>query len=114
MTDLPKTYLQMMSTVTEDAELRLELVEKELKMPKSDQVLIKVEASPINPSDHGVMFGWTDMSKGTSSGSGKDIVLTAPVSEHGMRIMKGRIGQPQQVGNEGSGTVVAAGDSDYA
>ena len=111
---LPKTYLQMMSTVTEDAELRLELVEKELKMPKSDQVLIKVEASPINPSDHGVMFGWTDMSKATSSGSGKNTVLTAPVSGHGMRVMKGRIGQPQQVGNEGAGIVVAAGDSDYA
>ncbi len=114
MTDLPKTYLQMMSTVTEDAELRLELVEKELKMPKPDQVLIKVEATPINPSDHGVMFGWTDMSKATSTGSGKDIVLSAPVSDHGMRIMKGRVGQPQQVGNEGAGTVVAAGDSEYA
>lgn len=114
MTDLPKTYLQMMSTVTEGAELRLELVEKELKMPKSDQVLIKVEATPINPSDHGVMFGWTDMSKATSTGSGKDIVLSAPVSSHGMRIMKGRVGQPQQVGNEGAGTVVAAGDSEYA
>ncbi len=114
MTDLPKTYLQMMSTVTEDAELRLELVEKELKMPKSDQILIKVEATPINPSDHGVMFGWTDMSKATSSGSGNDIVLSAPVSGHGMKIMKGRINQPQQVGNEGAGVVVAAGDSDYA
>ena len=111
---LPKTYLQMLSTVTKDAELRLELVEKELKMPKSDQVLIKVEATPINPSDHGVMFGWTDMSKATSSGSGNDIVLTAPVSSHGMKIMKGRIDQPQQVGNEGAGVVVAAGDSDYA
>jgi len=114
MIDLPKTFLQMTSTVTEDAQLRLELVEKELNMPKPDQVLIKVEATPINPSDHGVMFGWTDMSKATSSGSGKDTVLTAPVSGHGMKIMKGRIGQPLQVGNEGAGTVVAAGDSDYA
>jgi len=71
---LPNTYLQMLSTVTEDAELRLELVEQEMPTPKSDQVIIKVEATPINPSDHGVMFGWTDMSKATSTGSGKDIV----------------------------------------
>jgi len=106
---LPNTYLQMLSTVTEDAELRLELVEQEMPTPKSDH-----EATPINPSDHGVMFGWTDMSKATSTGSGKDIVLSAPVSGHGMKVMKGRIGQALPVGNEGAGTVVAAGDSDYA
>jgi len=111
---LPKTYLQMHSTVTEDAELRLELVEKELKMPQSDQVLIKVEATPINPSDHGVMFGVGDVSKATSSGEGKDRVLTMPVPPIGMQFMKGRIGKPQQPGNEGAGLVVAAGDSPYA
>lgn len=111
---LPKTYLQMVSTVTEDSELRLELVEKDMPTPKSDQVLIKVEATPINPSDHGVMFGWTDMSKASSTGSGDSTVLSAPVSSHGMKVMKGRLGQALPVGNEGSGTVVAAGDSEYA
>ena len=111
---LPNTYLQMLSTVTEGGELRMELVEKDMPTPKPDQVIIKVEATPINPSDHGVMFGWTDMSKASSSGDGKDRVLTAPVPPQGMRVMKGRIGQALPVGNEGAGTVVAAGDSEYA
>ena len=111
---LPNTYLQMLSTVTEGGELRMELVEKDMPTPKPDQVIIKVEATPINPSDHGVMFGWTDMSKASSSGDGKDRVLTAPVPPQGMRVMKGRIGQALPVGNEGAGTVIAAGDSEYA
>ncbi len=111
---LPKTYLQMMSTVTSGGELRMELVEKDMPTPKADQVIIKVEATPINPSDHGVMFGWSNMAAAKSSGSGKDTVLTAPVPPQGMAIMKGRIDKPQAVGNEGAGTVVAAGDSDYA
>jgi len=51
--------------------------------PKADQVIVRVEATPINPSDHGVMFGWSDMSKAASTGSGKDTVLTAPVPPAG-------------------------------
>lgn len=111
---LPATYLQMISTVTEDAQLRLELVEKDMPTPKAGQVIIEVGATPINPSDQGVMFGWTDMSKATSTGSGKDTVLTAPVSPQGMKMMKGRLGQALTLGNEGAGIVVAAGESEYA
>lgn len=111
---LPDTYLKMVSTVSEDGALRMELVEKPMPTPKPDQVVIRVEASPINPSDQGVMFGWANMAAAASSGSGKDTVLTAPVPEQGMRVMKARIGQALPVGNEGAGTVVAAGDSDYA
>jgi len=59
---LPASYLQMLSTITEDGELRMELTEKPMPTPTADQVIIKIEATPINPSDHGVMFGWTDMS----------------------------------------------------
>ena len=111
---LPANYLQMLSTVTEDGTLRMTLAEQAMPEPKPDQVVIRVEATPINPSDLGVMFGWSDMSKATSEGSGKDTVLTAPVPPAGMRIMKARIGQALPVGNEGAGTVVAAGDSDAA
>ena len=111
---LPETYLQMVSTVSEEGALRMELVEKQMPEPKPGQIIVRVEATPINPSDHGVMFGWSDMSSATSSGSGKDIVLSAPVPEQGMRMMKARIGQALPVGNEGAGTVVAAGDGDYA
>lgn len=108
------TYLQMLSTVTEAGELRLELKEQETPKPNADQVLVRVEATPINPSDLGVMFGFTDMSAATSTGSGSDTVLSAAVSEQGMRVMKARLGQALPVGNEGAGTVVATGDSDAA
>ena len=110
---LPDTYLQMVSTLTEEGVLRMELVEKEMPEPKPGQIIIRVEATPINPSDHGVMFGWANMAAATTDGSGKDTVLTAPVPEQAMRAMKARIGQPLPVGNEGAGTVVAAGEGDY-
>lgn len=111
---LPKTYMQMFSTVTPEGVLRMELIEQQMPMPKPNQVIVKIEASPINPSDLGVMFGMANMGEATSSGSSKDIVLTAPVSAQGMRVMKARLSQALPVGNEGAGTVVAAGDSDVA
>lgn len=111
---LPTTYLQMVSTVTAEGDLRMELVEKSMPEPKPGQIIVKVEATPINPSDHGVMFGWSNMAAATTKGTGKDTVLTAPVPEQGLRVMKARIGQPLPVGNEGAGTVVAAGEDGYA
>ena len=110
---LPETYMQMVSTLTEEGVLRMELVEQKMPDPKPGQIIVRVEATPINPSDHGVMFGWSNMAAAVSAGSGKDTVLTAPVPEQGMRMMKARIGQALPVGNEGAGTVVAAGEGDY-
>ncbi|MEM8695936.1 MAG: zinc-binding dehydrogenase [Pseudomonadota bacterium] len=107
---LPQTYRQMLSTVTEDGELRMELAEQPMPTPKAEEVVVEIEATPINPSDHGVMFGWANMAECRSTGEGDDTVLTAPVSSHGMGVMKARIGQQLPVGNEGAGTVVAAGD----
>lgn len=111
---LPSTYKQMISTVSAEGELTMELVDKPIPELGEDDVLIRVEATPINPSDQGVMFGWASMAKATSSGSGKDTKLSAPVSPQGMGVMKARIGQALTVGNEGAGTVVAAGSSAFA
>lgn len=111
---LPATYLKMTSTVSEDAKLTMQLEERDMPTPEGTQVLVRVEATPINPSDQGVMFGWASMGEATSSGEGAGTVLTAPVSEQGMRVMKARMGQNLSVGNEGAGTVVAAGDDAYA
>ncbi len=110
----PSTFLQMFSTITESGELKLELIEKPIPDPGANQVLVKIEATPINPSDQGVMFGWSDISAAKTSGTGNNKVLTAPVSEQGMRVMKARMGQTLAVGNEGAGTVVATGDSELA
>jgi NADPH:quinone reductase-like Zn-dependent oxidoreductase len=111
---LPSTHLQMISTVSAEGELVMELAEKPMPELGDDDVLIRVEATPINPSDQGVMFGWASMAKASSSGSGDATKLTAPVSPQGMAVMKARIGQQLPVGNEGAGTVVAAGSGDYA
>jgi len=111
---LPNSHLQMLSTVTPEGELRMELAEKPLPVPKADEVLVRVEATPINPSDQGVMFGWATMAEATSTGEGAATVLSAPVSAHGIAVMKARIGQALPVGNEGAGTVVAAGDDPAA
>ncbi|MEM7661029.1 MAG: zinc-binding dehydrogenase [Pseudomonadota bacterium] len=111
---LPSTYLQMISTVTPEGELRMELVEKEMPTPKPGQIIVRVEATPINPSDHGVMFGWSNMGAASTAGSGKETTLTAPVPPQGMSVMKARVGQALPVGNEGAGVVVAAGDGEYA
>ena len=111
---LNSTYLQMFSTVSDTGELRLELIEQETPKPEANQVLVRVEATPINPSDQGVMFGWADIANAKSSGEGKGTVLSAPVSEQGLGVMKARMGQSLPVGNEGAGTVVATGDSEMA
>lgn len=111
---LPTTFNQLFSTVTEDAQLRLDLIDVPMPDPKDDQVIVRVEATPVNPSDLGVMFGWADMSRATTAGEGTQSVLWAPVPEAGMRIMKARIGQRLPIGNEGAGVVVAAGSGDYA
>jgi NADPH:quinone reductase-like Zn-dependent oxidoreductase len=103
----------MLSTVTAEG-LEMKLVEREMPTPKDHEIVVKVEATPINPSDHGVMFGWADMSKATSEGEGADRVLRAPLAPGGLARMKGRLGQDLPVGNEGAGTVVAAGSDDYA
>lgn len=111
---LPATHLQMFSTLSADGQLKLELVETPVPVPGDDDVLVRVEATPINPSDLGVMFGMASMGEVSSTGSGTATVMTAPVTPQGMAAMKARIGQPLQVGNEGAGTVVAAGSSPAA
>lgn len=108
------SYLQMFSTLSESGELKLELLEKPIPVPEGNQVLIRIEATPINPSDQGVMFGRADISAGKTSGAGNKRVFSAPVNAQGMAAMKGRVGQPLAVGNEGAGTVVATGSSELA
>ena len=97
-----------------DAQLKMKLVQKDFPIPKPHEVVIRVEASPINPSDQGVMFGWSNMANAYHEGVGPKRVLTAPISDQGMRIMKARIDQNLPVGNEGAGTVVLTGDNPEA
>jgi len=105
-----KTYKQMLSTISDDGTLTLELVDKNMPNPEADEIVVRVDATPINPSDHGVMFGAADISASKTK-NGK---LVAPIPKQAMGRMKGRLGQSLPVGNEGAGEVVAAGDSEAA
>src|SRR5262249_47841756 len=82
--------------------------------PGPDEVLIRVEAAPLNPSDMGLLFGGADMAAAVASGSAERPVVTAPIPDAAMRGLAGRVGTPLPVGNEGAGTVVAAGGSPAA
>jgi NADPH2:quinone reductase len=79
--------------------------------PGEGEVVVRIEASPINPSDLGMLFAGADMSAAGTGGTPDRPVVTAPIPDAAMRAMAGRIDIPLAVGNEGAGTVVATGSS---
>ena len=109
--EVPGTALQLRSLVRTDQVLELFLDTVEVPAPGPDEVVIRVEASPINPSDLGVLLAGADMSAAVMAGTSDRPVVTAPLPDAAMRAMAGRVGTPMSVGNEGAGTVVAAGPS---
>jgi len=107
--------LQLRSLIRPDATLELSLAELPMPEPGSpDEVVVRVEAAPLNPSDLGLLFGGADMTKAQASGSAERPVVTAPIAAPAMAAMAARVGQSMPVGNEGAGTVVAAGSSPAA
>ena len=106
--------LQLCSTVRKEGLLELSLVEVDMPTPGEDDVVIRVDASPINPSDLGLLFGMADMSTATLSGTGPKSVLAATIPEAMMRQVVARVDQSLPAGNEGAGVVVSAGSSERA
>jgi len=109
--DSPRRGLQLRSLIKPDGELELSLVSVEVPAPAPDEVVVRIEAAPINPSDMGLLFGAADMDTLKSTGSSAQTVTTARVPERLMKAMAGRLGQSLPVGNEGAGVVVQAGTS---
>ena len=112
--NVPEKGLQLRTLVKESGELELSLIDVPVPQPGDDDVLIRVEATPINPSDLGLLVGAGDLSTLRKSGTDSHPVVTADIPKPGMRAMAGRVGQSLPVGNEGAGTVVAAGKSPAA
>ena len=102
--------LQLVSTVKSSGELELSLRTAELGPLGSNDVIVRVEASPINPSDLGMLFGLADMREAKAGERNGSPVVTAPIAEKLLPNLSGRFDQPMPVGNEGAGVVVAAGD----
>jgi NADPH:quinone reductase-like Zn-dependent oxidoreductase len=109
-----KTGLQLRSLIKKSGELELSLAKEPIPEPGPEEVLVRVEASPINPSDLGLLVGAADMSTAKASGNGDATVVTAKVPEGAMKAMAGRLDESMPVGNEGAGVVVKAGSSDAA
>lgn len=104
------TGKQLFTTLAPDGKLTVEVAETQFPDPTGNQVLVKMEAAPINPSDLALLLGQCDL-ENAEYGPGK---LTALMPEPFHSAMKGRHGQRLPVGNEGAGTVVATGDTDMA
>ena len=111
---IPTTALQLRSLVRSSGELEVSLHEVPVPEPGPDEVLVRIEATPINPSDLGLLFGAADLSAMKVSGTAARPVVTAPIPERLMKAMAGRVGQSMPVGNEGAGKVVKAGASPAA
>ncbi|QCF25360.1 zinc-binding dehydrogenase [Hydrocarboniclastica marina] len=105
------TNIELTSTITENNKLELALREIEIPQPGEHEVVIRIEAAPINPSDLGVMFSAADMTTARQAGSADRPVISADVPAKFMGAVKKRVGKAVPVGNEGAGTVVAAGSS---
>jgi NADPH:quinone reductase-like Zn-dependent oxidoreductase len=109
-----KTGLQLRSLIKKSGELEISLAQVAIPEPGEDEVVVRVEASPINPSDLGLLVGAADMSTAKASGTEAAPVVTAKVPEAAMKAMAGRLDESMPVGNEGAGVVVKTGSSDAA
>jgi len=112
--EIPSSGLQLLSTIRSDGNLELSLGEVPVPEPGEGEVLLRVEAAPINPSDMGMLFGPADMSTARASGSQTRPVVNAEVPERLMKSVAARLDQALPCGNEGAGVVVAAGASEAA
>jgi NADPH:quinone reductase len=108
MTDLPTDGLALFSTATADGAIRVTLEPQVLAPLGDEELLVRIEATPINPSDLGLLFGPADMATARRDG---EHALVIDIPEKLRRAVAARTGQPMPVGNEGAGTVIAAGGS---
>src|SRR6476469_2929288 len=107
-----RTGLQLRSLARKTGELELSLVSVPVPDPQPDEVLVRIEASPLNPSDLGLLFGAADMTTAIYSGTPDRPVVTATIPAKRMTAVAARLDHSMPVGNEGAGVVIAAGASD--
>ncbi|HEY4369827.1 MAG TPA: zinc-binding dehydrogenase [Steroidobacteraceae bacterium] len=110
----PLTGLQLRSLVKKDGELELSLITVPVPDPGPEEVAVRIEGAPINPSDLALLFGAADMRTMRQTGTPASPVLTASIPEKAMKAMAGRLGESMPVGNEGAGVVVRTGSSEVA
>jgi NADPH:quinone reductase len=105
------SFLQLRSLAKKSGELELSLQTAAIPDPAADEIVVRIEAAPINPSDLGLLLANADWSQAKSGGSAQHPTLTAALSPNAVQAMAARIDISMPVGNEGAGTVTAAGSS---
>ena len=105
---------QLFSNISSDGQLEFSLREVNTPTPKAHEVVVRVEAAPINPSDMWPMFGPANLAEATLEYSDDKKIMSAPLFPGMASRVSSRLDQVLPVGNEGAGTVVAAGESDAA
>lgn len=105
-----RTGLQLRSTVRSDGHLELSLKTAPAPQPGAGEILVRVEATPINPSDLGLLLGPADLSSFQAAGSADSPTAVASIPAQRMPAMKARLDHPMPVGNEGAGVVIEAGE----
>ncbi len=107
--DIPATMRQIRSLVAADGTLQLSIATVDTPQPSEHEVLVRMEAAPINPSDLGLLLAAADVTRATTSSPAGSPVVTAPIAPQVMPGLAARVGESMPVGNEGCGVVVAAG-----
>jgi NADPH:quinone reductase len=113
-TTRPPTGLQLRSLVKKEGILELSLATVPVPEPKPEEIVVRVDASPINPSDQGLLFGGADLGTAKAAGTADSPVVTATVPPAALKGLAGRVDQSMPVGNEAAGVVIAAGASPAA
>lgn len=108
------TGSQIRSTVTSNNTIEISLIDVELPPAAADEIIIKVEATPLNPSDQASLFGVADITTVRASGNATSPHLSFDIPPHYMGFVATRLGKPLPVGGEGAGVVIAAGSSKEA
>jgi len=108
------SFLQLRSLAKKNGEMELSLVSTSIPMPGADEVIVRIEAAPINPSDLGLLLANADWSRATLSGTAQQPIVTAALSANAVQALAARIDISMPVGNEGAGLVTEGGSSQAA
>lgn len=110
-TALKATGLQLRSLITSGGDLEVSLTRVPVPAPGPEEVVVRIEAAPINPSDLGLLLGPADLATAESGGDAENPVIRAKIPPTALSTLAGRLDTPMPVGNEGAGVVSAAGES---
>jgi NADPH2:quinone reductase len=113
-TDNQLSGLQLRSLVKKSGEMELSLVAAAVPAPGADEVIVRIDAAPINPSDLGLLLANADWNAAKVSGPADRPTVTAAISANAVLAMAARADISMPVGNEGAGVVVQAGSSSAA